>query len=146
MQSLAVAVLGTLSIGMLSAFFSPSKRVYGDLKRPSWAPPAWVFGPVWTLLYILMGVAAWLVWSKTMSWSPALTWYALQLALNAAWSPVFFRARAPRAALVILILLVVALIKTTYEFWKESPKAGALLLPYLTWSIYAGFLNYALVA
>lgn len=147
MLSLIVALAVPLSVGFLSSMATgqdTTKGVYTDLKKPAWAPPAWVFGPVWTALYIGMGLAAWLVWSgRGNKWSGALTWFSVQLALNAIWSPIFFKAQNHTAALVVLVALLGALGKTTVEFWKVDRRAGMLLLPYLAWGAFAGTLNAA---
>jgi len=119
---------------------------YQDLRKPSWTPPDWVFGPVWTILYTTMAVAAWLVWraGPRPGVRAALVLYAVQLALNAAWSPLFFGLRMPGAALVALAALWLAVGATTAVFWRVSRPAGALLLPYLAWATFAGALNLAI--
>ena len=118
---------------------------YAGLVKPSWNPPAWVFGPVWTLLYIMMSVAVWLIWRREQSAarSQALRWFMLQLLLNAMWSPVFFGCHSPAAGLVIIAVLWVAIVVTVALFWKASRAAGALLLPYLAWVSFATALNFA---
>ena len=119
---------------------------YQQLVRPEWAPPADVFGPVWTVLYALMAIAAWLVWRTAGSFADArtaLTLYVVQLALNALWSWLFFGWHMGAAALVDLALLWLLIGATVVSFWRIRPLAGALLLPYWAWVTFAGFLNYA---
>jgi tryptophan-rich sensory protein len=119
---------------------------YPMLQKPSWTPPSWLFGPVWTLLYLMMAVAAWLVWRK---WGldgvgVALGLFALQLALNAAWSPLFFGLRNPLAGLLDIVPLWVAILATLLSFWKISPIAGLLMVPYWLWVSFATALNFAI--
>jgi benzodiazapine receptor len=126
-------------------FRFPAPGYYARLRKPSWAPPGWVFGPVWTLLYALMGVAAWLVArdGSSTSRTPLLLWIA-QLGLNATWTPVFFGLRAPGLALVNIVLLWLAILATVGAFFSRRRAAGLLLLPYLTWVSFATALNYAI--
>lgn len=112
---------------------------YATLARPAWAPPASVFGPTWTALYALMALSAWLV-----SRAPdadrrrrALGLYLAQLAVNAAWSWVFFRLQRGGWALAVILVLLALLVPTVVAFWRLRPLAGALLLPYLGWAAYA---------
>lgn len=118
---------------------------YQGLQKPSWTPPAWVFGPAWTLLYTLMAVAAWLVWRRggTVSVRLPLVLFGVQLALNLAWSAIFFGARQPGWAVVELALLWCAVAATAAAFRRVSVVAAALLLPYLLWLSFAGALNLA---
>jgi tryptophan-rich sensory protein len=116
---------------------------YPSLLKPAWNPPSWVFGPVWTVLYAMMAVAAWLVWRRD-GWSGALAWFAVQLTLNAAWSPLFFGLHRIDLALIDITFLWVAIAGTVVAFWKVSPGAGWLLVPYLAWVSFATALNFAL--
>ena len=119
---------------------------YPTLDKPSWNPPPWVFAPVWTLLYVVMATAAWLVWRR-LGWSQgrvALGIFAAQLAVNAAWSPLFFGARSPAAALVDIVALWVLLAVTIVAFWRAVPLAGALLVPYWLWVSFATALNFTI--
>lgn len=119
---------------------------YAALVKPSWTPPSWVFGPVWISLYILMGVAAWLVWRRGGFAAAAapLTLFLVQLALNAAWSPLFFGLKMPGWAFVDIVLLWAAIVATVLSFWKVAPLAGWLLIPYLLWVTYAAALNFSI--
>lgn len=120
---------------------------YPTLNKPAWNPPAWVFAPVWTTLYVMMAVAAWLVWKKAPRGSGvrlALALFFIQLALNCLWSFLFFGARSPAWALVDIVALLAALAATTWVFFNHSRMAGALLLPYLAWVSFAAFLNFTI--
>ncbi len=118
---------------------------YGQLVRPGWAPPAEVFGPVWTVLYVLMGIAAWLVWRTGgfRAAPAALTLFLVQLALNALWSWLFFGWHLGAAAFADIVVLVALIVATLVLFWRVRPLAGVLLIPYLSWVGFACALNYA---
>jgi translocator protein len=120
---------------------------YAGLNKPFFSPPNWVFGPVWTLLYIMMAVAAWRVWlvRKLEQRNQALMLFAIQLALNAFWSPAFFGFEAPRAALVVIAALLLAIALTTLRFFALDRIAGWLFVPYLCWVAFATALNGAIV-
>lgn len=119
---------------------------YAALAKPSWNPPNWLFGPVWTALYIGMAVAAWLVWRQggVRQARRPLTLFAVQLALNAAWSWIFFGCHMPGAAFVEILALLVAIAATTIAFWTRSTAAGILMLPYLGWVAFASVLNFTI--
>jgi benzodiazapine receptor len=117
---------------------------YATLNKPSWNPPGWLFGPVWSVLYLAMAVAAWLVYRKAGNLSAAATPLAIfgvQLLLNALWSFVFFYWQRPGWAFVEIVVLWVAILVTVIAFFPRSPLAGALLLPYLAWVSFAAGLN-----
>ena len=122
---------------------------YATADKAPWSPPNWVFGPVWTVLYTAMAVAAWLVWrSRAEGTRPALTAYAVQLVLNLLWTPVFFGlypvlgTPALWIAFVIIVALAVAVSVTVLYFGPISRAAGLLLLPYLAWIVFASSLNF----
>jgi translocator protein len=119
---------------------------YPMLRKPSWNPPSWLFGPVWTILYAMMAIAAWLVWRRreVLSVNSALGLFAFQLVLNAAWSPLFFGLRNPIAGLSDIVPLWAAILVTMMSFWKISPAAGALMVPYWLWVSFATALNFAI--
>jgi benzodiazapine receptor len=118
---------------------------YAGLAKPSWNPPSWIFGPVWTVLYAMMAVAGWLVWRRGGSQSRiALRWFAIQLALNVGWSAVFFGLQLPGVAFVEILALWVAIATTLVTSWKVSRAAGILLAPYLLWVSFATILNFAI--
>jgi tryptophan-rich sensory protein len=117
---------------------------YSQLDRPAWAPPGWLFGPVWTLLYALMGVAAWLVWRDRgfRGAASALLLFLVQLAVNAVWSWLFFAWRLGGLSFVWILLLWVLLAATIAAFWRVRPLAAVLLVPYLLWVSFAAVLCY----
>lgn len=116
---------------------------YAALAKPAWTPPGWIFGPVWSLLYICMAVAAWLVWRQGGAARP-MTFFGIQLILNAAWSWLFFGLESPGAALVDVVALWTAIAITTVLFWRRSRIAGMLFVPYLVWVTFASALNLAI--
>ena len=142
-----VVVVTFAAAGIGSVFTSGSvSEWYPSIEKPSWTPPGWLFGPVWTALYTLMAVAAWVIWRKE-GWAgarAALVLYAVQLALNAAWSPLFFGLRMPGVAFAELVVLWLAIIATAVAFWKKSPVAGALLVPDALWTTFAAALTLAI--
>ncbi len=117
---------------------------YAELARPSWAPPAWLFGPVWTLLYALMGVAAWLVWRKHgfAGARLALRVYLVQLAANTLWSWLFFGWRLGGPAFAEVLVLWALIVTTIVLFWQRNRLAAAMLLPYIAWVSFASVLNF----
>jgi translocator protein len=120
---------------------------YMHLARPAWAPPAWLFGPMWTSLYVLMGIAAWLVWRegklKHRATGTALTLFVVQLVVNALWSWLFFVWMQGAMAFAEIVLLLGLIVATTIAFWRIRPLAGALLLPYLLWVTLATALTWS---
>ena len=123
----------------------PAPAYYRGLRKPAWAPPPWLFGPVWTVLYVFMAIAAWMVARRGGPGSrSALALWGGQLALNAAWTPIFFGLRNPGAALVEIIALWVAVAATVGAFATRRAAAAALLLPYLAWVTFATALNLAI--
>ncbi len=117
---------------------------YATLAKPSWNPPNWIFGLVWTILYISMAVAAWFVWRQGGFWQWPLAVFAVQLALNAAWSWLFFGFHMPGAAFIEVVVLFAAILTTTIAFWPKSMAAGILMLPYLGWVAFAAVLNFTI--
>jgi tryptophan-rich sensory protein len=143
---LALAIAVPLAVGGLSGLATPRgvDTWYPTLVKPFFNPPAWVFGPTWTVLYILMGVALFFVWRQgldTQGVSLALTVFAIQLVLNALWSIIFFGMQSPAWAFVEIILLWLAIVATLWAFWRVLPAAGWLLVPYLAWVSFAAVLN-----
>ena len=119
---------------------------YAELRKPWFTPPSWVFGPVWSILYLMMAAAAWLVWRRG-GWAAAkapLALFLAQLVFNVAWSGLFFGLRLPGAAFADIVLLWCLIAATLAAFWRVSPAAGALLAPYLAWVNFAAALNFAL--
>ena len=117
---------------------------YQTIRKPVFTPPGWVFGPVWTVLYVMMAVAAWMVWRK-YGFGPEgrvpLALFGVQLALNACWSLLFFGLQNPGLALVEIVFLWSAVLATTVLFWRVVPIAGYLMVPYLLWGSFATVLN-----
>jgi len=142
---LVLCIAAPLLAGTLGQLFMPAVRTwYATLNKPSFNPPGWVFGPVWTVLYILMGMAAFIVWQK--GWAvpavrAALGAFAVQLILNAAWTPVFFGLHSPVGALVVIVVLWAAIVWTIVLFRKVSVLAAWMLVPYLLWTTFAVALN-----
>jgi translocator protein len=137
----AVVLLGFIS-GQVGG--DASSPWFQSLEKPSIFPPPATFGIVWTFLYVLMGLALAMVcaaWGARWR-GPAIVAFVLQLAVNLAWSPVFFGAREISAALYIILALDVLVVATIWLFWKVRPLAALLLLPYLAWILFAGLLNY----
>ncbi|WP_028647323.1 TspO/MBR family protein [Nocardiopsis sp. CNT312] len=139
----ALAVTAAALIGALGAADTADR--YTELSLPSWAPPSWVFGPVWTVLYALMAVSGWLVWLRrqTPGAVVALALFAVQLLLNAVWTPLFFAAEQRGLAFVDIVALLTVLTVTLVLFFRISRFAGALLLPYWAWTAFALVLNLA---
>jgi benzodiazapine receptor len=121
-----------------------AKSFYGQLAQPAWAPPSWVFGPVWTVLYVLMAVAAWLVWRSGgfRQNRLALGFFLVQLVFNALWSWLFFGWRLGGWAFADILALLVSLAITLVLFWRVRRAAGVLLIPYLLWVTFAAVLNF----
>lgn len=132
-------------VGIVAGIFTtPGSPWFAALNKPSWNPPNWVFAPVWTTLYALMGIAVWRVW-RLGSHPGAVRLFLVQLALNFAWSFLFFNAEAPAIAFAELLVLWVAIVATVLAFRRADAVAAALLLPYLAWTTFAAFLNAAIV-
>lgn len=119
---------------------------YAALTKPSWTPPAWVFGPVWSALYLAMAIAAWLVWRRSgfSAARGALTLFAAQLVLNVCWSAIFFGAHSPGLAFAEILLLWLMILGATMAFRPLSRLAAWLMVPYLIWVAFAATLNYSI--
>jgi len=133
--SFAAAALGALASADAGEF-------YRQLERPAWAPPGWLFAPVWTLLYALMGVAAWLAWRRA-GFAAAHWLFLAQLAVNALWTWLFFAWRQGALAFVEILVLWALIAATVVAFRRIRPLAGLLLVPYLAWVTFAAALTYA---
>ncbi len=145
MLTLAGFILVCQAAGLLGTLFG-NTGFYRELQQPAWAPPAAIFGPVWIVLYTLMGVAGWLVWRAPASPARrlALTLFAVQLVLNAMWTPIFFGLENIALALVVILAMVLTIAATTARLWKVSRPASFLFVPYLAWVGFAAALNFAL--
>ncbi len=137
--SFAASAVGAVATIRASEF-------YGELMQPAWAPPAAVFGPVWTVLYALMGIAAWLVWQSggLQKQRLAIGLFLAQLAVNALWSWLFFAWNLGALAFIDILFLITLVVATIICFWRVRPLAGLLLVPYLLWISFAAALNYSI--
>lgn len=137
--SFAAGAIGALATARAGAF-------YGALSQPAWAPPGWLFGPVWTLLFVLMGLAAWLVWREHGFGGARLTLglHGLQLVANALWSWVFFAWQLGALAVAEIAVLWLLIAATLAAFWRLNRLAALLLLPYLAWVSFAAALTFTL--
>jgi benzodiazapine receptor len=134
-------------VGGLGAIFTASsvRSWYQTLDKPSWNPPDWLFGPAWTILYVLMGIACFLIWkSNSPDKKRLLTFYGLQLFINGIWSPAFFGLQNPLLGLVIIIPLWALILVCVLQFRKASEAASFLMIPYLLWVTFATSLNAAI--
>jgi len=147
----AIGLFGWLAVSFIASGIGAmasirSDTFYGQLVQPAWAPPASVFGPVWTILYAMMGIAAWLVW-RTGGFRAnraALSLFLAQLAVNALWTWLFFAWHQGALAFANIVLLWLLVIATLVCFWRVRPLAGALLIPYLLWVSFAAALNFSI--
>ncbi len=136
-------LLAAFAAGAVGAVASvDAASFYAQLIKPSWAPPAWVFGPVWSTLYALMAVAAWLVWRSPGSRRVALVLFGVQLAANALWSWLFFAWQRGAMAAVEVLVLLALIVATVVAFWRSSRLAALLLVPYLLWVSFAAVLTW----
>ena len=138
----ALAVIAVAALGGLAA--SGSRATYDQLEQPPFAPPGWVFGPVWTVLYVLIAIAGWLVW-RQVGLERSLVVYGVQLVLNALWTPIFFGGDRYGLALVEILLLLASVVLTIAMFARRQRTAALLLVPYLAWVGFATALNASIV-
>lgn len=134
-------VFGVAAVGAVASVNAPG--FYAELSKPAWAPPAGVFGPVWSMLYCLMGISVWLVWRSPLRSRGALTLFGAQLAANALWSWLFFAWHQGALATVDVLLLLVLIVLAMRAFWKSSRLAAILMLPYLFWVSFASALTWS---
>jgi len=143
-----ISILIAQAAGLIGSVFTASnvRGWYTTIARPSWNPPSWVFGPVWTALFTLMGIASYIIWKhRDLPYArAALVFYVIQLILNVLWSIFFFGLKNPGLAFVEILILLALIIVTTVLFWKVKPVAGALMLPYIAWVSFASYLNYTI--
>lgn len=147
---LFVSLVLCLGAGGLGALFTTPAITgwYAALKKPIFNPPNWLFGPAWTILYLLMGIALFLVWNQKLPFSEvriAIILFAVQLGLNILWSALFFGLKLPLAGLIEITVLWVAILLTIIYFYPISHGAGILLMPYILWVSFATALNAAIV-
>jgi translocator protein len=142
---LVVAIVLCQLAGIIGSVFTISSisSWYAELSKPFFSPPNWVFFPVWISLYLLMGISLYLVWKK--GWKEnkkALSFFGIQLFLNALWSPIFFGLKNPLLAFIEIIFLWLAILLTIIHFYKVSKPAAYLLIPYILWVSFAALLNF----
>lgn len=142
LAAFTLAVVAVAALGGIAA--SSSRETYDRLDLPPFAPPGWVFGPVWTVLYVLIAVAGWLVW-REVGLDRSIAVYAVQLVLNALWTPIFFAGDRYGLALVEIVVLLAAVVATIVMFARRSRIAAALLVPYAGWVAFATALNASIV-
>jgi len=148
--ALVVAVLAVELVGASGAVFTASGLAswYGTLQRPAVAPPNWVFGPVWTVLFALLGVAVWLVWRRLSSPRTerrarvALAVFAVHFVANVGWSAAFFGLQSVDLGLAVIVVLLALILLTIRAFDRVDRRAALLLVPYLCWTAFAAYLNY----
>jgi len=149
--SLVLAVVIVEIVGASGAIFTSQGLAtwYGTLEQPALAPPNWVFGPVWTTLFALMGGAVWLVWRRANAAPPvgsrartAIAIFAVHFVFNLGWSAAFFGIQSIGIGLVVISILWVLIVVTIWAFYRVDRRAALLLVPYLLWVTFAGFLNY----
>ena len=141
-----IAWIALVFSASLTGAFVSTHGWYEELIKPSWNPPNWIFGPVWTVLYILMAVAAWRIW-RLGGWGrqrSALTLFMIQWALNALWTPLFFGLHLLGYAFAEILILWLFIVLTIRAFWCVDRIAGALLIPYAAWVTFAAVLNFTL--
>lgn len=155
---LVIAIVISELAGIVGSFFTiPSVPTwYAALAKPALNPPAWIFAPVWTILYLLMGVSLFLVWKQHSNilenvrmlriWKISIAAFSVQLFLNALWSIIFFGLHNPGLAFLGIVFLWLAILATIVLFYKISKRAAHLLLPYILWVSFAAYLNYAIWA
>jgi translocator protein len=146
---LVIAILLCEMIGITSSLFSVEaiKTWYLTLNKPSWNPPNSIFAPVWTILYVLMGISLWLIWKSdapVAQQKKAVYFFALQLFINFWWSIVFFKFQSPIFGLVVILLMVLTILITIFQFAPISRFASWLLVPYISWVCFATILNYTI--
>lgn len=145
---LAVSILICEAAGLIGSVFTISSipTWYSSLVKPSFSPPNWVFGPVWTLLYALMGISAyWIYKNAGKSAKSALTVFSIQLLLNVLWSVAFFGVHSPPLGMLVILLLWCSIAWTMLAFYRIDRKAGLILVPYLVWVSFASLLNYQIL-
>lgn len=150
LSKLIISIVGCELVGILGSIFTISAipTWYAALNKPPFAPPNWIFGPVWTLLYLLIGVAFYLIWKQDFKKKKIITagtFFLVQLGLNFIWSPIFFGLRSPLLGLIVIVAMWVLIVMTMKKFYPLSRMAFYLLVPYLLWVSFATMLNAAIV-
>ena len=148
---IGIATAAAAGLGGVAA--ASAQSTYGALELPPYAPPAWLFGPVWTVLYVMIAISGWQLWRAAQAsgrgsglhWSRAMTWWTVQLVLNAAWTPIFFAGDRYGLALVEIVVLLAAVLTTIAVAWRVRRSAAWLLVPYAAWVAFATALNAGIV-
>ena len=144
-KTLVICIAIPLAVGVLSALLTrDSMQTFDTINKPKLSPPAWLFPAAWTILYILMGIASFLVVTSKKPNGSALITYGLQLIFNFFWSIIFFNKGLYLFAFIWLVILWILILKTTVKFYRISKPAGYLMIPYLLWVTFAGYLNLAI--
>ncbi|MFZ1535277.1 MAG: TspO/MBR family protein [Chitinophagaceae bacterium] len=148
-SKLIISIIIPVAIGATAGFFTATgvESWYQTINKPSWNPPGWIFAPVWTTLYVMMGIALFLVWKSNAREGlkkNANTFFAIQLILNFFWSFIFFDQQQPGWALVEIIIMWIAILLTIFAFAKVNKTAAWLLVPYISWVSFATILNYTI--
>ena len=144
-KNLITCIAIPLAVGSLSALLTQrNMNIFDSITKPALAPPGWLFPVVWTILYILMGIASYLVYTSGKSSDAAMTTYGVQLFFNFFWSIIFFNLNLYLVAFIWLVLLWILILKTTWHFFQISKPAGILMFPYLLWVTFSGYLNFAI--
>lgn len=144
-KKLIICLFIPLAIGSLSAFLTKDNiQLFQLINKPTLSPPSWIFPIVWTILYILMGIASYLVWTMPRTNNCALIFYLIQLGFNFFWTIIFFNFKLYLFAFIWLLLMWLLILKTTLLFYQTSKPAGYLMLPYLLWVSFAGYLNFSI--
>ncbi len=145
---LVISIILAQGSGLIGSIFTASSvnTWFETIYKPTWNPPSWIFGPVWTMLYLLMGIAAYIIWQKKdiVGTKMALSVYGIHLVFNSLWSILFFGLKNPQLAFFEIIFLLILIIITTMLFWKIDRRAGALMFPYIAWVSFATVLNYTI--
>ena len=146
---LFISIVTCLTVGAVSGYFTANEipNWYATLIKPSFNPPNWIFGPVWSTLYLLMAISWWLVWKSDIASSKknkAMLIFAIQLILNFFWSIIFFSFHQPGFALIEIIIMLIFILFSIITFYPASKPAAYLLIPYLLWVSFASILNYAI--
>lgn len=147
---LIISIVICQAVGIFSALLSFSKNNvwYDNLVKPSWNPPSYIFGPVWTILYLLMAISLWIIWKSNheeIVIKQACLIFAVQLFINFWWSILFFNLNSPELAFFDIVLLIITIVITMFRFSKISKLATWLLVPYISWVCFAAILNFTLI-
>ncbi|MBC6982603.1 TspO/MBR family protein [Caulobacter sp. 17J80-11] len=138
--SAAAFVAACVGVSLAIGWVARPGEWYADLVKPAFNPPSWVFGPVWTFLYILIGIAGWRTW-RVAPKSAAMAWWGVQMGLNWLWSPAFFGAQRPWLAFAVILALLGAIVAYIAAAWRQDRTAAWLFIPYAAWVAFAGTLN-----